>query len=462
MTSVRFTSDSLTSGTLPTQTAAYVIGGWAQIRSGGYSPAGDSAIIAFGTTGGASQGFQLSVGAGLTTLVAFIFANGGASFDPHTILTGSDTAWIAWVLEYPGTGTAYTLLWRKEGALTWTSVTLDCAVALTGGGSMFIGCDQFTGPSEFIIDGNVKGFWCQASFFTIAGAFIASQSVSRGVAPVGTNLHWLILNSSVNVNVNGGTAGNWTTAGTPATDASEPVEADTHLRTVGGYGGTSDVSANNTDHTISFTITIGATNNRKVVLPIAYFGVTTGVTAITFNGSATGVHLSAQQQSSLASLAGCDIYEILDANLPGAGTYTVSVTVDGATGVACGTPVYVEGVAQSYATNTGLATGTGTSITATLGSSASAGSILVGELLDVSFGDAPVSGANQLPIVSQATSSVIRQNADAKYVPAAGANSMSWSSLTNVTGKIAVVIEAKIASAAQPADSMFFGSGSTG
>lgn len=230
-----------------------------------------------------------------------------------------------------------------------------------------------------------------------------------------------------------------------ADNDSDPNAAGANLRAASTNGGTNDVSANNTDHSISFNVTIGASNNRRLVLPIAYFGVTTGVTTITFNGSATGVHLSAQQQS---STSGCDIYEILDADLPGAGTYTCTATVDGATGVACGTPVYLEGVAQSYATNTGLATGTGTSITATLGGSAAAGSILIGQLLDVSFGDSPVSGANQLPLVSQTTSSAIRQKADAKYVPTAGANSMSWSGLTTATGKVAVVIEAQTLAAA--------------
>lgn len=239
----------------------------------------------------------------------------------------------------------------------------------------------------------------------------------------------------------------------------DPDAAGANLLAASTNGGTNDVSADNTDHTITFTVTIGASNNRKVVLPIAYFGVTTGVTAITFNGSATGVHLSAQQQSSLASLAGCDIYEILDADLPGAGTYTIGVTVDGVTGVACGTPVYVEGVAQSYATNTGLATGTAVSITATLSSNATAGSVLVGQMLDVSFGDAPVSGVNQLGLVSQATSSAIRQKADAKYVTNTGSDSFSWSGLTNATGKIAVLIELAAPSVvfARAPNALYFG-----
>ncbi len=222
----------------------------------------------------------------------------------------------------------------------------------------------------------------------------------------------------------------------------DPDVSGANLLAASTNGGTNDVSSSTADHTISFTVTIGASGlNRKVVIPIAYMGVTSGITSITFNGSATGVHLSAQQQSNLATLAGCDVYEILDADLPAAGVYTISATVDGAAGVACGSPIYVTGVAQSYANNVGLATGTGTGITATLAGSASAGSILVGQMLDVSFGDAPISAVNQLRLATQATSSVIEQTVDAKYVTNAGSDSMSWSGLTNASGKIAVAIE---------------------
>lgn len=242
------------------------------------------------------------------------------------------------------------------------------------------------------------------------------------------------------------------------TNDADPNAAGVALLAASTNGGTNDVSSSTADHSLSFTITIGSGANRKVGISVAYFGVTTGVTSITFNGSSTGVHLTAQQQATFTSLAGCDYYEILDANLPAAGTYTIAVTVDGALGVACGSPLYVEGVAQSYSTNTGLATGTGTSLTATLGSNAVAGSLLVGELLDVSFGDTPVSGSNQLRLVSQQTSSVIEQTVDGKYVPTAGANSMSWSGLTNTTGKIGIAVEVQLFPSNE---ALFFGSGTT-
>ncbi len=235
-----------------------------------------------------------------------------------------------------------------------------------------------------------------------------------------------------------------------ANNDADPTAAGAQLLAASTNGGTDDVSGSTSDHVLSFTITIGATNNRKVIILVSYFGVSTGVTAITFNGSSTGVNRTAQQQATSGSLMGCDLYEILDADLPGAGTYTIAVTVDGTLGVACGSPTYHEVVAQSYATNIGVATSTGTSATATLSSSASAGSIIVGQLLDVSFGDAPVGGVNQLSLAGagagQATSSAIRQNTAAKYVTSSGSNSLSWTSLTTATQKVAVAIELLAAS----------------
>jgi len=200
------------------------MGWWSQIRTGAYAPAGDTAIVAFGSTGGSSQGFQLAVATGSTTLDVFTFANGGGNIDTHTILTGSSTIWLAFILEYSGTGTAYTLRYRAENATSWTTITINCGTAVTSiaGGGLFIGNDQF---GEEIIDGNVKGFWCQANTISDANALTASQNARQGIAPSGTNLHWLDLDSATNVNVNGGTAGNWTIGGSPATDASEPVES---------------------------------------------------------------------------------------------------------------------------------------------------------------------------------------------------------------------------------------------
>jgi len=55
----------------------------------------------------------------------------------------------------------------------------------------------------------------------------------------------LDLDSSTNVEVNGGTGGNWTITGAPATDASEPVES--------GGGTTVDVDAGTDTPAVSDT-----------------------------------------------------------------------------------------------------------------------------------------------------------------------------------------------------------------
>jgi len=264
VSSVRFTLDSLSSGTLPTLTAAFHMGWWAQIRSGGYNPSGDTAIIAFGTTGGSSQGFQLAVAGGSTDLWTFTFANGGSNFDPHVIASSSNTAWRAFVLQYSGTGTAYTLRYRAENVTTWTSVTLDCGVAITAaGGSLYIGNDQF---GEECVDGNVKGFWCQAATITDANALTASQNARQSIAPSGTNLHWLDLDSATNVNVNGGTAGNWTIGGSPATDASEPVES--------GGGTTYNADAGTDTIAITDGVTIAINHLTSVTLSTDTIAIT--------------------------------------------------------------------------------------------------------------------------------------------------------------------------------------------
>lgn len=204
--------------------------------------------------------------------------------------------------------------------------------------------------------------------------------------------------------------------------------------------GTDDVSSSTSDHSTSNQIVIAAQHRgRKVGIWVAYSGTTTGVTSITFNGSSSGVH---QTVTSASGGQGIDYYEILDADLPsGAGTYTIAVTVDGASGVACVTAHYLEFVHQAYSANTGTQTGTSTSISVSTGSNATAASIVVGCLLDATSTDTPVSDANCLRLVKQATSSTIVQVADARYITTTAAFSMAWSSLTNSSNKRAVVVE---------------------
>jgi hypothetical protein len=238
MSSVRFTNDSLSSTTFPTETAAYHWGGWSQVRSGGYGQAADTSTFAFGRANTPINGFIFVIeDAPGTEITAGIFTNdfiNPTDSDFQVIITGSNTNWFAWILQYSGSGTVYTLRWRFENATTWNSINLDCGAVLTSMQSIWIGDDQFGEPAADVCH---KGIWCAAGTLSDAAALTASQNARQGITPVASPLHWLDLDSSTNVAVNGGSAGNWTPAGSPATDASEPVEGATYTLTAaqGGY-----------------------------------------------------------------------------------------------------------------------------------------------------------------------------------------------------------------------------------
>lgn len=226
MSSVRFTNDSLSSTTFPTQTAAYHWGGWSRVRTAGYGQASDTALFAFGRANGPINGFIFVIDdVPGTEITAGLYTNdftNPTDSDFQVIITGSNTDWFAWILQYSGSGTAYTLRWRFENQTTWNSITLDVLAVLTSMQSIWIGDDQFGEPAN---DVNHKGIWCAAGTLSDAAALTASQNARQGITPVATPLHWLDLDSATNVNVNGGSAGDWTIGGSPATDASEPIES---------------------------------------------------------------------------------------------------------------------------------------------------------------------------------------------------------------------------------------------
>jgi hypothetical protein len=233
MSSVRFTSDQLSTTTFPTQTGAYHWGGWLKVNAGGYSPANDSALFALGRSNFPIEGMIIVIDdVAATDVIVGIYANDFAVEDFQTVITGGNTNWFAWIFQYPGTGTAYTFRWRFENETTWHSVTLDCGAAFTNGQSIHIADDQYGEPA---FDCNHKGIWCAAGTLSDAAALTASINARQGITPVASPLHWLDLDSATNCEVNGGSAGNWTIGGSPATDASEPTES--------GGGTTLDVDA---------------------------------------------------------------------------------------------------------------------------------------------------------------------------------------------------------------------------
>jgi hypothetical protein len=216
--------------------------------------------------------------------------------------------------------------------------------------------------------------------------------------------------------------------------------------TSGGLGATTDASTSSTDHTAAPTVTIGASGlNRGVFLAITGAGVSAGVSGTPTLNSVNGTKVT----NTLNSTNDVEWWWWKDSVLPSsAGTYNLSATVDGTNGTLACSVYYLEGVSQSAPTNFGSATGTSTSITASMTSNPSAGSILLGALLDATTGDAPTAGANQLPLAKvngTSTGNTHLHVGSAKYITTSGADSMSWTNLTNSSAKIALAIEVKLA-----------------
>lgn len=230
MSSCQFTTnDSLSTTTLPTLTGAWWCGGW--VKNNSYGQSGEPCVFGMGTTGGSSYGFLLYKGIPIlgnnTSLGAVVFTGGGGTIDSDPIMTGSDTAWLAWIAQYSGSGTVYTVRYRKETITSWSSVSIDCGAQLSGGSpSMVIGADQF---GDFDADCQLRSFACQSGT-TISDADALTFTQNLNSAPAGTNLHWLDLDSATNAEVNGGSGGNWTVTGTIGTAGNEPSEG-------GGGGG---------------------------------------------------------------------------------------------------------------------------------------------------------------------------------------------------------------------------------
>ncbi len=249
----------------------------------------------------------------------------------------------------------------------------------------------------------------------------------------------------------------------PDTAGASLVSATGPDGTSGGLGATTDGSTSTVDHTVAPTVTIAAAGaNRAVFLAITAASVTAGVSGTPTLDGTNGAKVT-------GTLSGSNDVEWWwwnDAALPSsAGTYTFSATVDGVTGTLVGSAQYLEGVSQSIPTNFGSATGTGTSLTASMTSNPAAGSILLGVLFDATTTDAPTYGVNQLPLAKAngtSTGNTHVHVGTAKYVTASGADSMAWATLTNASAKIGVAIEVGVFTAGDGANSLFFGAGSSG
>lgn len=205
-----------------------------------------------------------------------------------------------------------------------------------------------------------------------------------------------------------------------------------------------------------------AGNNRIVLACVAYSGVATGITTKTLGGVAFQTAIDTGPDG---SGRGCAILYMLDAAIPGTGTQTASIVVDGASGTCTATLVYLEGVNQAAPGNIVNTSGTGTSLTGTPASNDGAGSIRLDCLFDATTTDTPLPGTGQLTLAGgtsgklngTSTGNTHTLATSAKYNRTSGSNPTSWSGLTNTSQKYLVSVELQVASGAPVLDGVFSG-----
>ncbi len=225
--SVNFTTDQLSTTTFPTQAGPWHWGGWTKVNPAGYNVAGlDTSLFAFGRSNTPIEGMIFVIPHDSDRIECGIYANDFANLYFQQFITGGNTNWFAWIFQYPGSGTQYTLRWRFENDTSWNTITLDCGFAFTNGQSIHIADDQYGEPA---IDCNHKGIWCQETTASDSTALASSISARQGIAPTGTNVHWLPLDAATDLSngtyLNRGTAGAWTITNNPVVDADEPDES---------------------------------------------------------------------------------------------------------------------------------------------------------------------------------------------------------------------------------------------
>jgi len=213
---------------IPTPTGNWFFCCWVKQATANYVAGDHVSMSLTQSPGGVGEGFTLDAGAfAATSLSAVLFSNGGASLAHNEFLTGSDTAWVHICIQHVSASANYTVRWRKENATVYNTFTLTTGALLLLAGTdlaFFVGNDIF---NEFSIDSSACQFVCQQT--TISDAQLLTISQNLSTTPSGTNLHYLILNTATNAQINGGTGGNWTVTGTLQTNPSQPTEMSESL-----------------------------------------------------------------------------------------------------------------------------------------------------------------------------------------------------------------------------------------
>jgi hypothetical protein len=197
-----------------------------------------------------------------------------------------------------------------------------------------------------------------------------------------------------------------------------------------------DSSTGTGDHTASnAACEIYGWPNRVVVAAVSFNDVSTGVTACTFDGVA--MHPMTAQTATFASvLDGVQWFYLLESELPAAGTYTLSATVDGATGTCSITGFCLYNVNQSNPEAEGGGNGTGTSLSANI-TTLTAGAWVCDCLFNDSSTDDATPNAGQYELADAGDAGgTHRQCVSWIRKDAAGATSTGWSDLANTDGHI--------------------------
>ncbi len=192
---------------------------------------------------------------------------------------------------------------------------------------------------------------------------------------------------------------------------------------------TFDAVSSNTGTTspLTFSHTIGGGSNRLLVVGVGVEGTAGNwdVTAVTYNSVA--LTKAVDHNVGTATDQNTELWYMLDADLPSAGTYTVSISVSGTPGEINGGAISVTGAAQQgpEATATNDDGGTGASSIQTQITTATDGAWVfdaVGSGSAISFG--PTSGQTEQFEETGTTSAVA---GGTKEVGTAGATWMNWS-----------------------------------
>ncbi len=171
--------------------------------------------------------------------------------------------------------------------------------------------------------------------------------------------------------------------------------------------------------------------NRMLLACVAFNAVSTGVTACTFDGVA--MHpMTAQTQTFATFLDGVQWFYLLESELPAAGTYTLTATVDGALGTCSITGICLYNVEQAAPEAEGGGNNTGsTSVTISITTLTDEALILDCLFTDTSSSSATPGAGQYLLADAPDGAATHRQSASWIRKETAGSTSTTWTTVSD-------------------------------